>query len=194
MAERNSNTQDEAYAKIVKEIVRCTNFAAIKHKDQRRKDKQKTPYVNHVIGVAHILVSEGGISDVSVIQAALLHDTVEDTDTSFYELQAEFGEDVATLVKELTDDKSLPKAERKALQIAHAQHASYRAKLVKLADKLYNLRDLRRATPEGWTEERVQEYFEWAAQVVAGLKGTNPALEEALDQLFRERGVEMIAS
>ncbi|GFR93084.1 guanosine-3',5'-bis(diphosphate) 3'-pyrophosphohydrolase MESH1 [Elysia marginata] len=95
MAERNSSSQDEALSKVVKEIVRCTNFAALKHKDQRRKDKQQTPYVNHVIGVAHILVSEGGITDVSVIQAALLHDTVEDTDTSFYELQAEFGEDVA---------------------------------------------------------------------------------------------------
>ncbi|KAK3761696.1 hypothetical protein RRG08_016128 [Elysia crispata] len=194
MAERNSLSQDEALSKVVKEIVRCTNFAALKHKDQRRKDKQQTPYVNHVIGVAHILVSEGGISDVSVIQAALLHDTVEDTDTSFYELQAEFGEDVANLVKEMTDDKSLPKAERKALQISHASQASYRAKLVKLADKLYNLRDLRRCTPEGWSEERVQEYFEWASQVVAGLRGTNQTMEDALDQLFMERGVEMIGS
>lgn len=194
MAERSSTAQDEAHAKVVKEVVRCTNFAAIKHKDQRRKDKQQTPYVNHVIGVAHILVSEGGITDVSVIQAALLHDTVEDTDTSFYELQAEFGEDVANLVREMTDDKSLPKAERKALQISHAPKASYRAKLVKLADKLYNLRDLRRVTPEGWTEERVQEYFEWAAQVVAGLRGTNQGMEDALEQLFRERGVEMIGS
>ncbi|RUS71035.1 hypothetical protein EGW08_021206 [Elysia chlorotica] len=194
MAERNSLSQDEALSKVVKEIVRCTNFAALKHKDQRRKDKQQTPYVNHVIGVAHILVSEGGISDVSVIQAALLHDTVEDTDTSFYELQAEFGEDVANLVKEMTDDKSLPKAERKALQISHAPQASHRAKLVKLADKLYNLRDLRRCTPESWTEERVQEYFEWASQVVAGLRGTNQAMEDALDQLFMERGVEVMGS
>ena len=98
------------------------------------------------------------------------------------------------LVKEMTDDKSLPKAERKALQISHASQASYRAKLVKLADKLYNLRDLRRCTPEGWSEERVQEYFEWASQVVAGLRGTNQTMEDALDQLFMERGVEMIGS
>lgn len=99
------------------------------------------------------------------------------------------GKCFSDLVKEVTDDKSLPKLERKQLQIEHAASGSYRAKLVKLADKLYNLRDLRRSTPVGWTSERVQEYFEWAAQVVAGLRGTNLALEQSLDALFAERGV-----
>uniref|UniRef100_A0A0B6ZFF8 Guanosine-3',5'-bis(diphosphate) 3'-pyrophosphohydrolase MESH1 n=1 Tax=Arion vulgaris TaxID=1028688 RepID=A0A0B6ZFF8_9EUPU len=182
---------DDVGLKLSKEMIRCVNFAAIKHKDQRRKDEQQTPYVNHVIGVAYLLVSEGGVSDISVLQAALLHDTVEDTDTTFYELQAEFGEDIANLVKEVTDDKSLPKPDRKRLQIEHAAQSSHRAKLIKLADKLYNLRDLRRSTPVGWTSERVQEYFEWAAQVVAGLRGTNKVMEQSLDKLFEERGLNM---
>ncbi|BFZ15421.1 hypothetical protein BsWGS_18460 [Bradybaena similaris] len=188
-SESNIEQNLDVQLKLSKEFIRCVNFAAIKHKDQRRKDEQQTPYVNHVIGVAYILISEGGVSDLSVIQAALLHDTLEDTNTTFYELHAEFGEDVANLVKELTDDKSLPKLERKRLQVVNAAQASYKAKLIKLADKLYNLRDLRRSVPVGWTPERVQEYFEWAAQVVSELRGTNAAMEESLEALFAERGI-----
>jgi len=89
----------------------------------------------------------------------------------------------------MTDDKSLPKMQRKKQQIEHACHASYNAKLVKLADKLYNLRDLKRCTPKGWSDERVQEYFVWASQVVAGLRGTNTNMEKSLDNLFKERDI-----
>ncbi|XP_033608305.1 guanosine-3',5'-bis(diphosphate) 3'-pyrophosphohydrolase MESH1 isoform X2 [Cryptotermes secundus] len=135
-------------------------------------------------GVAKILTEEGNVYDVDIIQAALLHDTVEDTDTSFDEIETEFGVNVCHLVRELTDDKSLPQAERKRLQIEHAAGSSPGAKLIKLADKLYNLRDLERASPEGWTQERVQEYFEWAKKVVNGLRGTNSNLEDSLDKIF----------
>ncbi|XP_062604996.1 guanosine-3',5'-bis(diphosphate) 3'-pyrophosphohydrolase MESH1-like isoform X2 [Saccostrea cucullata] len=173
----------------VSEIIRCSNFAAIKHKDQRRKDKEGTPYINHPIGVANILTQEAGITDVAVIQAALLHDTVEDTNTTFEEILDNFGEEVTGLVREVTDDKNLPKLERKQQQIDHAPHTSYKAKLVKLADKLYNLRDLNRCTPCGWQESRVKEYFQWAKKVVDGLKGTNQAMENSLDELFKERDI-----
>ncbi|XP_011448343.3 guanosine-3',5'-bis(diphosphate) 3'-pyrophosphohydrolase MESH1 [Magallana gigas] len=173
----------------VLEIIKCSNFAAIKHKDQRRKDEEKTPYINHPIGVANILTEEAGIADVAVIQAALLHDTVEDTDTTFEEIQALFGEEVTGIVKEVTDEKNLPKLVRKQKQIEHAPHASYKAKLVKLADKLYNLRDLNRCTPVGWSQERVTEYFQWAHKVVEGLKGTNQPMEDSLQQLFKERNI-----
>ncbi|XP_062845911.1 guanosine-3',5'-bis(diphosphate) 3'-pyrophosphohydrolase MESH1 [Trichomycterus rosablanca] len=172
-------------------LLETINFAAEKHRNQRRKDPDATPYINHPIGVARILSYEGGITDIEVLQAALLHDTVEDTDTTFEELKAKFGDTVARIVQEVTDDKTLPKQERKLLQVEHARHCSQQAKLVKLADKLYNLRDLNRCTPVGWTAERVQEYFVWAAQVVKGIRGTNAALEEKLAQLFRERNVEM---
>ncbi|XP_015240321.1 PREDICTED: guanosine-3',5'-bis(diphosphate) 3'-pyrophosphohydrolase MESH1 [Cyprinodon variegatus] len=172
-------------------LLETVNFAAEKHRNQRRKDPQGTPYINHPIGVARILSYEGGVTDVEVLQAALLHDTVEDTDTTLEELEAKFGPIVARVVEEVTDDKSLPKQERKRLQVEHAPHCSRQAKLVKLADKLYNLRDLNTSTPVGWSAERVQEYFVWAAEVVNGLKGTNSALEEKLEMLFKQRGVQL---
>ncbi|XP_056134404.1 guanosine-3',5'-bis(diphosphate) 3'-pyrophosphohydrolase MESH1 [Lampris incognitus] len=172
-------------------LLETANFAAEKHRNQRRKDPEGTPYINHPIGVARILSYEGGVTDVEILQAALLHDTVEDTNTSIAELEAKFGPTVARIVKEVTDDKTLPKHERKRLQVEHAPHCSQQAKLVKLADKLYNLRDLNRCTPIGWTEERVQEYFVWASHVVKGLWGTNPALERKLEELFSQRGVRL---
>ncbi|KAM7424653.1 hypothetical protein PAMA_000823 [Pampus argenteus] len=172
-------------------LLETVHFAAEKHRNQRRKDAESTPYINHPIGVARILSYEGGVTDVEVLQAALLHDTVEDTDTHPTELEAKFGPIVARIVQEVTDDKSLPKQERKRLQVEHAAHCSLQAKLVKLADKLYNLRDLNRCTPVGWTAERVQEYFMWACEVVKGLKGTNSTLEEKLEELFRQRGLQL---
>lgn len=114
---------------------------------------------------------------------------MEDTDTTFQEIEEKFGQEVRKIVEDVTDDKTLPKMKRKQLQIEHAPHCSHKAKLVKLADKLYNLRDLNRCTPNGWSEQRVQEYFQWAFQVVNGIRGTNTAMEQSLDQLFRERGV-----
>nr|XP_020445566.1 guanosine-3',5'-bis(diphosphate) 3'-pyrophosphohydrolase MESH1 isoform X1 [Monopterus albus] len=171
-------------------LLETVNFAADKHRNQRRKDPEGTPYINHPIGVARVLSHEGGITDIEVLQqAALLHDTVEDTDTTPAELEAKFGPIVARIVQEVTDDKRLPKQQRKLLQVEHAAQCSRQAKLVKLADKLYNLRDLNRCTPVGWTAERVQEYFVWASEVVKGLRGTNSVLEEKLGELFRQRGV-----
>ncbi|KAJ0001828.1 hypothetical protein NQD34_001624 [Periophthalmus magnuspinnatus] len=170
-------------------LLETVNFAAEKHRTQRRKDPEATPYINHPIGVARILSHEAGVTDVSILQAALLHDTLEDTDTSLSELQSRFGPVVSGIVSEVSDDKSLSKAERKRLQVEHALHCSPQAKLVKLADKLYNLRDLQRVSPVGWSEQRVQEYFVWARDVVKGLRGTSPVLEQKLDQIFTQRGV-----
>ncbi|XP_069899400.1 guanosine-3',5'-bis(diphosphate) 3'-pyrophosphohydrolase MESH1 isoform X1 [Dipodomys merriami] len=170
-------------------LLEAADFAARKHRGQRRKDPEGTPYINHPIGVARILALEAGVTDTAVLQAALLHDTVEDTDTTPEELELRFGAQVRRLVEEVTDDKALPKAERKRLQVERAPHGSPGARLLKLADKLHNLRDLSRCAPVGWTDSRVQEYFEWAAQVVKGLQGTSQPLEQALQQLFRERGL-----
>lgn len=170
----------------VRRLIRATNFAALKHVDQKRKGTGK-PYIIHPIGVAHLLTEVGGIDDVDTLQAALLHDTIEDTDTTLDELRAEFGEQVAAIVAEVTDDKALPKGKRKRGQIAHASHASRQAKLVKLADKLYNLRDLTKIPPPSWSLARVQGYFVWSKAVVAGLRGTNAALEAALDAVFASK-------
>ncbi|GIY53915.1 guanosine-3',5'-bis(diphosphate) 3'-pyrophosphohydrolase MESH1, partial [Caerostris extrusa] len=122
--------------------------------------------------------------------AALLHDTVEDTDTTFEEIEKVFSPTVRSIVEEVTDDKTLPSATRKQLQIEHASKISQEAKLVKLADKLYNLRDLLRSTPKGWNEERVQNYFVWASKVVSQLRGTNKALEKELRLIFIGRGIQ----
>jgi len=124
-----------------------------------------------------------------VIQAAILHDTVEDTDTTLREVEIEFGKEVSDIVREVTDDKSLPKLERKRLQIVQARSSSHGAKLVKLADKLHNLRDLERSTPMGWTEERVSEYFSWSKKVVEGLRGTNISMEASLDELYQKHNI-----
>ncbi|KRT81721.1 hypothetical protein AMK59_5398 [Oryctes borbonicus] len=170
---------------IIQNLVKCVNFATIKHKDQRRKDAEKTPYINHPIGVAYILTEEANISDLAVIQAALLHDTVEDTNTTFEEIKNHFGKEVHDIVVEVTDDKSLSWRQRRDLQIKNAGSSSYKAKLVKLADKLYNLRDLQRTTPVGWTKEHVDDYFQFSKQVTDGMKGTNVILEEKLNKLYK---------
>ncbi|XP_058119050.1 guanosine-3',5'-bis(diphosphate) 3'-pyrophosphohydrolase MESH1 [Anopheles ziemanni] len=175
--------------KLLKIYTQCINFAAIKHRNQRRKDTEETPYINHPIGVAQILSAEAGITDFDVLQAAILHDTVEDTETTFEEIETHFGTTVRSIVQEVTDDKTLPKEKRKLLQIEHALTISHQAKLVKLADKIYNLRDLQRCKPQNWTDERCREYFIWAKQVCDNLKGTNEPLERILDDIFRQEKV-----
>lgn len=162
-------------------VLKAADFAARKHRDQRRKDTEKTPYINHPLGTAYIAANLGECADPVILQACILHDTVEDTDTTPEELVATFGERVAAVVAEVTDDKTLPKDARKRAQIEHAPTMSSRAKLVKLCDKLYNLRDLIANVPPGYTVERVQGYCVWSRMVVAGLRGTNSAVEQALD-------------
>lgn len=176
-------------SEAVKKYTKCLNFAAIKHSTQRRKDKEKTPYINHPIGVANILANEGDVIDLNILMAAILHDTVEDTVCSFEEIEEHFGKDIRSIVQEVTDDKNLPKMERKKLQILHAKSASPNAKLIKLADKLYNLRDLQKEIPEGWTKERADEYFIWAKKVVDNCRGTNKKLEDKLDDIFRSQNI-----
>jgi guanosine-3',5'-bis(diphosphate) 3'-pyrophosphohydrolase len=170
----------EAYAAILGAI----RFAAAKHRDQRRKDADASPYINHPIEVAEVLARVGEITDLTVLQAAVLHDTIEDTATTESELEERFGPEVARLVREVTDDKSLPKAERKRLQIAHAPQLSPLAKLIKLGDKICNVRDVTHSPPNEWSLERRLEYLEWSRQVVGGCRGVNDALERLFDEVL----------
>lgn len=163
------------------QLLNAIRFSADKHRNQRRKDNAKSPYINHPIEVVQLLWDVGSVRDVDVLLAAILHDTIEDTHTRPEEIRDAFGPDVLSLVLEVTDDKSLPKAERKRLQIESALHKSVGAKLVKLADKCCNVRDLLTLPPENWSLERRREYLLWTEQVVAGLRGTNEALEEYYD-------------
>lgn len=164
-------------------LLDATAFAADKHRHQRRKDAHASPYINHPIALANVLKNEGGIADIEVLIAALLHDTIEDTDATAEELETLFGKKITAIVLEVTDDKSLPKAERKRLQIEHAHTISHSAKLVKLADKICNLRDLLTGPPSDWSETRISEYFDWAKAVVDQLRGANPTLERVFDAI-----------
>jgi guanosine-3',5'-bis(diphosphate) 3'-pyrophosphohydrolase len=168
-------------------ILHALDFAARKHRDQRRKDAEASPYINHPIGLANVLVNEGHVTDPAVICAAILHDTLEDTRTTADELEREFGATICGFVMEVTDDKTLKKAERKRAQIDHAAHISFEAKLVKLADKICNLRDIADAPPAGWDIDRKREYFDWARAVVDRLRGAHPVLESVFDAAYARR-------
>jgi len=162
-------------------LLEAVRFAAEKHRNQRRKDTERSPYINHPIEVVQLLWEVGEVRDADVLLAAVLHDTVEDTETRPEEISNRFGENVLSLVMEVTDDKDLPKSERKRLQIVNAPHKSFGAKLIKIADKACNVRNLVTMPPEDWSLKRKQEYLLWGEKVVAGLRGTNAALEEYYD-------------
>lgn len=159
-------------------LLKAGDFSARKHADQRRKGPEQVPYVNHPLRVARYLAEVGGVEDVHILCAALLHDTIEDTDTSEAELRREFGDAITDLVLEVSDDKSLPKEERKRRQIVHAPEVSVGATQIKIADKLSNIEDVSEAPPAGWTLQRRIEYLDWTERVVDGLTDLNPALEQ----------------
>ena len=164
-------------------VLAAAEYAAEWHKHGKpRKDANRTPYINHPIAVARLLADEGGVDDPELLAAALLHDVIEDTDSSVSELRARFGECVTRIVLDVSDDKRLEKAERKALQVRHAPHLPADSKLVKLADKICNLRDVTSNPPSHWDLQRRREYFAWAERVVAGLRGANPALDRRYDE------------
>ena len=168
-------------------VLTAVEFAAHKHRDQRRKDAKASPYINHPIALARILSEEGDIDDPIVIAAALLHDTIEDTSTTHQELRGQFGAKVANIVAEVSDTKWLDKDSRKRLQVAKASNASMGAKLVKIADKIANVRDMIGNPPANWSLKRKQNYFDWAKEVVDQLRGTNAKLERKFDSLYQKR-------
>ena len=167
-------------------LIKAMSFAAHKHKDQRRKDKEASPYINHPIGLAEVLVNVGNVTDINTICAALLHDTVEDTETTTEELTENFGAEISDIVMEVTDDKSLSKEKRKQAQIDHAMHLSKEARAVKLADKICNLGDVSGSPPD-WPLERRQQYFDWAKNVIDGLRGEWSELEDEFDRRYQLR-------
>jgi len=168
-------------------LIDALAFAALKHRDQRRKDPEASPYINHPISLARVLSVEAGLHDAELLAAAVLHDTLEDTQTTFEELRERFGKEVASVVREVSDDRTLLKPERKRLQIEHARHLSRRARLVKLADKICNIRDVAANPPRSWPLRRRREYFDWAKAVIDQIRGTNKTLEKLFDDAFAGR-------
>lgn len=171
-------------------LIKAINFAAKKHRSQKRKGADGEPYINHPLEVLNLLTSVGKIEDFNILIAAVLHDTIEDTETTEEEISKLFGAEVCEMVLELTDDKSLPKPVRKQLQIEHAPHISTGAKQIKLGDKISNIRDIMENPPDGWSDQRRSEYIDWGENVVEGLRGANKNLETYFDEMVgkaRER-------
>ena len=158
------------------QLLHALHFAADKHRDQRRKGEDSSPYINHPIVVAEVL-SRFGVTDTVTLQAAVLHDTIEDTETTPEELEAEFGPEVREVVLECTDDKSLPKGERKELQVERAKSLSRRAKLVRIGDKICNVYDVLHQPPADWSVQWRLNYIDWTERVVEGCRGCHPELE-----------------
>jgi len=167
-------------------ILRAIDFAARKHRDQRRKDEEASPYINHPISVSLLLAQIGGIADAEILSAAILHDTLEDTDTTPEELEATFGMRIRKLVEEVTDDKRVPKARRKELQIDHASQLSPDAVLIKLGDKISNVLDVTHSPPADWNLQRRREYLDWAEVVVNNCSRVNSALEAYFAKVLEE--------
>lgn len=172
-------------------ILTAAIFAAHKHQGHIRKDDRGSPYVTHPLSVARLIYQIGQVQDTHILIAAILHDTIEDTPTSPDEIRDRFGEDVLSIVLEVTDDKSLQKERRKQLQVIHSPHLSYGARIVKLADKIVNCQDILHMPPKDWTLVRRQDYIQWAADVVAQIRGTNPPLEAVFDEMLTEAEKEL---
>jgi guanosine-3',5'-bis(diphosphate) 3'-pyrophosphohydrolase len=167
-------------------LLKAIHFAAQKHRHQRRKDLDSSPYINHPIKVAYQLVDIAGVTDQDVLMAAILHDTLEDTDTTAQELEAQFGSKVRLLVEAVTDDKSLPKQERKRRQVEHASTLSPKAALIKISDKIANVHDIAFSPPSGWDLERKQQYIDWAVAVVDNCPAGSPSLEQQFRKTVAE--------
>lgn len=167
-------------------LLTAVRFCAERHRRQRRKDAEATPFVNHPIEVAELLWHVGEVRNTRVILAALLHDILEDTETQPEEIEERFGKEVLRLVLEVTDNRSLPKRQRKRLQIELAPKLSPGARKIKIADKICNVRDLTLSPPPDWSWEDRWEYLEWTEKVVAGLRGVDPVLEAIYDEVLGE--------
>lgn len=167
-------------------FLRALQYAAQCHANQRRKGSKHAPYINHPIGLVVELWQTGGVRNIDTLVAALLHDTIEDTAAKPDDIRRQFGEVVLSLVLEVTDDKSLPQAERKQLQVVNAPHKSPQARQIKLADKINNVHEIAIDPPGDWSFARRREYLDWANQVIDGLRGQNPALEARFDAVLAQ--------
>ncbi len=184
-APRGSSAADAADGLAL--VLKAAAFAAERHRRQRRKDLHATPYINHPLALASVLSVEAGVTDPEVLAAALLHDTLEDTETTASELREAFGTRVAAIVDEVTDEPDIDDDLRRQRQVDRAAHLSLGARLVKLADNIANLRDVAERPPHAWGLARKRDYFDWTARVVAGLRGTHPVLEALFDQAQTRR-------
>lgn len=173
-------------AQEIQEICRGIDFAAEKHRLQTRKNAAKTPYISHPLAVTINLMSIGEVRETVTIIGSLLHDTLEDTPTTFEELESKFNKQIATLVLEVSDDKSVAKETRSRMQVINASHKSKAAAQILLADNLFNLNDLFTNTPSDWSQARVDRYYEWVQSVIDRLPQANNNLHHASQEVINK--------
>ena len=166
-------------------LLEALAFAVDRHRFHRRKDRRLSPYVHHLIDVLNLLWQIGGIREEDLLIAGVLHDVIEDTNTTPEEIEATFGAKVLAYVLEVSDDKSQPQAMRKRLQVLTARSKSVGAKHLQLADKIANLQDLNLRPPVGWTVTRRHAYANWAQEVIAPIRGTNESLENLFEEVVQ---------
>ena len=172
-------------------IFQACIFAANKHQDQIRKDQEGSPYITHPLFVAQVIWEIGGVADTNILVAAILHDTIEDTKTTRTELRKTFGKSILDIVLEVTDDKSLPKPERKRLQAVHAPNLTYAARIIKWGDKFVNCSDVLNSPPKDWPIERQRNYIQWNSDVLYKIRGTNLALEATYDEILKKAEIQL---
>lgn len=183
MFEENTHYQNNKNPETVFELYsRALTFATIAHQNQRRK-VNNIPYIIHPIGVSNYAVNIGKIEDINIVVACLLHDTVEDTSVTIDDIEAHFGKKIKTIVEQVTDDKNLTQVERKRQQVINVKHKTNEAKIVKMCDTIYNLKDL--IENPIWCIERVQGYFVWKYLIMQECKGINTYLEKELNKIFK---------
>jgi HD domain len=169
----------------VRRLTKALAFAAEAHRNHRRKGASQEPYINHLIEVLDLVTSVED-SDMDVLIAALLHDVLEDTRTGYDELVATFGERVARIVQENSDDMTLPKPERRRARLAGIGKKSREARLVKLADIISNLRAIVISPPAGWSNDRRLGYLESCRNLVDAGRGSNAEIERIFDDTAKE--------
>jgi len=167
------------------QLILSIDFAARKHSRQRRKDPAASPYINHPIEVMKLL-SQCGITDVEILQSAVLHDTLEDTETSLSELTNLFGSRVANMVNEVTYEKQIPQIQRKQLEIDSIPHCSKGAQLIKQADKISNLTTIASSPPINWSSQRITGFIHWSYFIFKQCRGNNQQLDEITDKLMKQ--------
>jgi len=189
-----SNGNMDTLPTDLQRLAAALDYAARRHRKQRRKNEEQDPYINHPISLLHVLAVEAHITDADVLCAALLHDVIEDCARNpeerlelAAEIERRFGARVLQIVEEVTDDKTISKADRKRAQVEHAKHLTHAAKLVKLADKTVNLRDVVHSPPAGWPLRRRREYFDWANEVVQAIGPAHARLRSLFDEAFAAR-------
>jgi len=161
-------------------------FATEKHKSQVRSNEKKTPYIIHPIEVADLVMKIGHVYDKDVLITALLHDVMDDTQTTYEQITSLYGTKVSSYLEEMTSKQGLSLKEQKKQQIMQAFRQNPSVAIIKLSDKLSNLKTLATSPPPSWSRDRIDQYFQWAQTVIENLPESNQLLKKAVKNVISD--------